>query len=104
METFGQKVAGLLLGAAIVPVFMVLMIPFALLNGWIVATLWEWLIEPTFTSAPDLNTVQGWGIALVITYLTYPVGVTKEKDAWAAWVLTPFVALFGGWIIHNFFM
>ena len=104
MKTLGEKLAGLALAALIAPALVLIMIPLALFNGWVVSVLWGWLIQPTFASAPDINTAEGWGIALVSGYLTKQFGAKMEKDAWVSALLVPPVALLAGWVIKTFFM
>lgn len=88
----------------VAPLMIVLLIPLSLLNGWVVSTMWEWLIEPTFTSAPDINTAEGWGLALFVGYLTKQFGLKMEENALLICLTMPFFALFGAWIINTFFM
>lgn len=85
----------------------------ALLGGYVVSTLWEWFVVPTFT-APPLNVVPAIGIALIVRLLTYNVDdytepTNESPDPVDAFmfhifmgIVLPLVCLGIGWVFHFF--
>jgi hypothetical protein len=48
---------------------LILMIPVGLFGGLVFADMWGWFITPVFTEMPTLNTLQAWGIILVVNFM-----------------------------------
>jgi hypothetical protein len=76
-----------------------------ILRGWIFCNLWSWFVVPVF-GLQELFVVQGMGLALVASYLTYHTGTNKNsdvkmKDALVS-ILFNFIVLGIGYIIHLF--
>lgn len=96
--TDGLGCVGLL---ALTLAFMVVL---ALVNGYVVATLWEWFVEPTFVSAPHLSIPAAIGIALIVRYLTaeHPEPEFKGGSRFAFALSYPVLALAVGWIVKEF--
>jgi hypothetical protein len=61
-------------------VTIALLIYSATFNGWALATLWRWFIEPTFSLAPSLNIPSAVGLCYVVSFLSQQVKIdTKAK-------------------------
>jgi len=98
-NALGTIIAGLLVMAVI----LLIGIPFAILNGWVLSWLWLWFVVPVF-AVPALSMLQSIGIATVISFMTKQYVPTGDKagEAWAYLILTPLVTLLFGYIIHSF--
>lgn len=92
---------------------LVVLVGADLLNGWVLSILWRWFIVPTF-NLPHLQVVPAMGIAVVVSHLTghggrsnsqdddeESLGETVVKNVFYS-VITSFLALFVGWVIHFF--
>jgi hypothetical protein len=86
---------------------MILWLPLAALNGWVLSVLWGWFVVPTFSLAP-LSVPQAIGLALITTALTYHIDTDTKTERHepvasliagvCAAVIKPLFALFAGWV------
>ncbi len=82
---------------------VVLVVPMALLNGWVVMLLWEWFIVPV-TNLRVLVFGEALGVSLVISYMTMSLPDMREKSTaetfkTLGWVVgRPFLALAVAWV------
>ena len=107
LESVVSGCLGLMIVGAITP-FIV--IPHALLDGWVLQKLWGWFIVPVF-GLPALSLAAAIGIGMTASYITHHSQVrpkeTQEGKAAVAsmlWELffRPLVALGLGWVIQRF--
>ena len=79
-------------------------------SGYVLAVLWGWFVVTTFV-APSISVVQGIGISLVVTHLTFRVddNIEVERDpleklgrAFAFSIGFSAIFLFYGWVVHMF--
>ena len=92
--------------AILVSIGIIALIPLAaMLNGYVLATLWVWFIVPVF-DLPTLTVPYAIGISMVIGVLTHQDCVTEKKDNWWESLLKiftqPLAALAFGWIVRMF--
>lgn len=79
----------------------------AFINGWVLTYLWHWFAVPVF-GFHELTIVQAIGIGLIIGFMTHRPGVSKKDSRDTDWggtiagLLSPFLALFFGYIVHLF--
>lgn len=90
----------------IVGLFVGLTIYGTLVGAFVLSALWGWFITPLFgTPVPPLPMVAG--LSLAIRYVASHTESQYEdhKIAWTPNVVTglvsPWVVLFGGWLIHS---
>lgn len=50
-------------------IFIILIIPMIILNGFVISTLWDWFVVPIF-GFQSLTIPQALGLGLISTYLT----------------------------------
>ena len=90
--------------------FTIVAVPSILLNGYVLATLWQWFIVAMF-NAPALTIAQAIGISTVCSLLTYqyhPLAPeetnVKKKLAYFALHLygRPLFTLAFGWVVTWF--
>jgi len=93
-------------------VFFVTIIGGILASAFVLSSLWEWFIVPTFGLNP-LRIVEAIGLTVVVRFLTYKKSDFKteeeEKDFWVlvvktlSWIvfLNGFMLILG-WIISKF--
>lgn len=77
----------------------------AIVNGFVLSTLWGWFIVPTFLGAPELGIVPAIGISLVVNYMTSHYTGKDDRSIGAQFtymVMYPALALLIGWIVHLF--
>lgn len=76
----------------------------AVINGYVVSTLWQWFVANTF-HLQTITASQAFGLGLVVVYITSHYKKNQDislKEA-AAYVLTkPVVFLLAGWITTKF--
>lgn len=84
----------------------------ALIDGFVLSTLWGWLIVPL--GLPPLSLVAAMGVSLVVSYVTYhyraddcfkdPRRTARERmvHSLAILVTRPVLVLFFGWVIKQF--
>jgi Zn-dependent protease len=53
-----------------VVLFVVLLVPVFLLDGYVFLRLWEWFVLPVFESAPTFNLLQAIGLSALIGFAT----------------------------------
>lgn len=93
--------------------FLFLIVVTSIFNGYVLSVLWGWFIVPTFVGAPQLLVVTAIGITLVVQYLTHQIddGGKKEDDdkfgqkmvkTTVYAIAKPLLALFIGWIVHQY--
>jgi len=86
----------------------------SILNGWALSVLWGWFVVPTF-ALPNLGIVQAIGLSMVINLFLWGARGYSEieyKDkkvqknsitgTFSYVVMTPFISVFLGWIVHHF--
>lgn len=66
-------------------VWLITIVPITIWRGWVLSVVWNWFIPNTFHGAPVLTIGQALGVALVVSVLTYGIGVAASngvsKDA-----------------------
>jgi len=87
-------------------IYLILIIPKAILHGWILSLLWKWFFVPTF-GLPGLRLVEAIGISIVIGFFLFRSDHREEKKEklmqnTANSFFTPFVFLGIGWIVQLF--
>lgn len=75
-------------------------------KGLVLTVLWKWFVLPLFPMIPPLTIPVAIGMALIVDMLRYRVR-RKEDDPEFAFVmanalLTPWIFLAMGWIVHLF--
>ena len=89
--------------------FLGLVVYFALVNGWVLVLLWSWFVVPL--GPPVLSLPIAVGIALILRLLTYVDTSnlqTKELSTgnriagMLGHLLSPWITLGFGWIVHLF--
>ena len=108
LTKFNQAVGALITGGIVV---VVVVGGIAILNGFVLSTLWGWFVVATFTDVPSLSLVAATGIGLMIRWLTGGITLKvqvdeNKKKQWKPlflMYLAPIVVLGTGWIV-NFFM
>lgn len=73
-----------------------------LLYGWVLDNLWAWFIEPL--GAPDISLVHAGMLAMIIGWLTENTTDASNKKKTAQVLLSPFIMLVLGWVVHTLFM
>jgi hypothetical protein len=82
----------------------------AVLEGWVLTTLWGWFVVPTF-DLPQLTVVPAIGLCLIVNFLVQIPPKEKKKDEDTATLVGQLVAkaifmplffLFLGWIVNLF--
>ena len=104
MEDNGGK--ALMTGFMILGVFA--MIPIMIIvNGYIIADMWEWFILPVFTSMPALTIGQAIGLGVIVSFMCkyHKIGDSeKEKEDRTAnfivGIIWPFLIWLTAYIIH----
>lgn len=95
------KAIGLMLGAALL--ILIIAIPLAFLNGWVISWLWLWFLTPL--GWPTLSIAHYAGLGGIISYVTSQYIPSKEDDGLGRWgyvILSPFITLGIGFVIHLF--
>jgi len=119
LTKFNQAVGALITGGIVV---VVVVGGIAILNGFVLSTLWGWFVVATFSDVPSLSLTAAIGIGLMIRWLTGGItlkvrwltgGITlkvqvdeNKKKQWKplfGMYLAPIVVLGTGWIV-NYFM
>ncbi len=62
----------------------------AFVRGWAVAKLWGWFVVPVF-GLPALSYAAAYGLALLVTLLTYQIQLTKDDPKYTGPFMRPFV-------------
>lgn len=84
----------------------------AIVHGFVLSKLWSWFVTSTFTSLPELTTIQAIGIMFVIDFIFFKIdwedyaNKVELQDFANKFIshttLVPFVLLGFGWIIKLF--
>lgn len=97
-----EKILGIILAAVgLALMLLVLGIPLALLNGWVISWLWLWFLVPL--GIPAIGVVHAMGISGIIGLLTkqyVPKSDTGESFSFS--IVFPLVCLLTGYVIHLF--
>lgn len=91
MEALGKFVAG-----------SALFISGTVLYAYTMVSLWGWFVLPVFTAAPAVTYAQGYGLALLVTYLC-KTQVKRDEPWWEqaiAGLMVSLVILGIGWGVH----
>ena len=80
-----------------------------LLGGWVLSTIWNWFIAPTF-EVTQLPFVPAMGLVLVVNYLTHQInenavmGDTVERliKHLVVAIIHPVLVVCLGWVILQF--
>lgn len=87
-------------------IFLLTIVPSALLRGFVVSKLWLWHVVPVFHLAP-ITVSQAISVSLIFSVLTYHYTPDDKKRSaeeviglLLAPFLTNFLLLFMGWVIH----
>ena len=97
-------------GASIVMIISI--VGSAILNGWVLSTMWQWFIVPLF-HAPVLTIPYAIGISLMIGMFSKSSSTSSDNkgegtdwskviSALLAIFLSPLFVLFMGWIVRMF--
>lgn len=81
-----------------------LLVPLALLRGFVLQTLWGWFVVPVF-GAPALSLMIAIGLGLLVSLLepiTPPIPTKHIPRYLAIAFLNPLLILICGWIAHLF--
>lgn len=62
-------------------VWLITIVPITIWRGWVLSVVWNWFIPKTFHGAPVLTIGQALGVALVVSVLTYGIGVTASNGS-----------------------
>ena len=93
-----------LLVAILLPIFVILIgIPFAILNGWVLSWLWLWFLVPF--GLPAIGLVHAIGVSTVVGFMTKQYVPNKDGHAGEAYtfmILFPLASLAIGYIVHSF--
>lgn len=92
--------------------FMAIVLTFTLIpiiNGFVLSTLWGWLIVPIFEIQP-LRVIEAIGILVIISFLNaHKISDGGDKDFWIKFgqnvivtILLAVHALFVGWVVTQF--
>lgn len=106
--------AALLAGIAILLIGALIVVPLAILRGWVFSVLWGWFIVPIF-GLPALGIATAIGVMFTVTYLVSGSKANeiaearkKEDPEWKTKLfnlfLEPLVVLGLGWVIWRFFI
>ena len=68
-----------LVGISTLALFLGLIILMSLINGFVLMTLWEWFVTPTI-GWRTINTVEGIGLGLLFSFITYHYKPSIEDD------------------------
>lgn len=78
--------------------------------GYVISILYSWFILPIFPELPHNISIMGFiGLALFIEAITHksPTSIKDEykdkSNQWVTLLLSPWLTLFGAWIIHLFY-
>jgi len=85
--------------------FFLAIVPVYIINGFVIAKLWLWFIVPI--GLEPIGMAQAIGIGIIISMLTkqHVPSDKNESKWWMPFVrmyLSPFMALFVGWIVTWF--
>jgi len=79
----------------------------AIVNGWVLTHLWHWFMVPIF-GLHDLTIAPAIGLGLIVSFLTNKGRIAKKDSRETDWgatigyLLSPFVVLFFGYVVHLF--
>jgi hypothetical protein len=84
METLFKIIGGLFVAiftALVASLSLLIMLPLAAIDGWIMHLSWGWFVVPTF-GLPQLAWAVSTGLVLLISWATFqlPVGETKQTN------------------------
>ena len=109
-EMIGGLLIGLGLGIFICVAFVALWFVGALAKGFVLVKMWGWFVLPLFPTMPVLALWQAVGLSAFLSYLTWH-GKTAYKDHKeegttniVTGLLTPWIVLFFGWVVHLLIM
>ncbi len=88
--------------------WLILIIPAAMWNAYVVQILWGWFVYPTYAIALPQNLLLLAGLLMTIKHITWSPMIKKpnadtDYPLGASLVFTflhPLILLFFGWIIH----
>ena len=86
--------------------FAAILVPFSILSGWALSWLWLWFLVPL--GVPAIGLAHSIGIVSLVSFLTKQYNPTsndtsEEKYGKLAYaVMSPFLALGIGYIVHSF--
>lgn len=110
MNILVKAIAWVIGYAIATPIFYLYAIVNCLIDGWVLANLWQWFIVPQFGLDP-LPIANAIGLSLFVgsmTHQTFPnveeKKTTKMDKVWRylqSIVLKPLIFLSLGWIIHR---
>lgn len=93
------------IGEALAPLglYLLLMVPFVLWNGFVLTELWAWFAAPL--GAPTLTLGPAIGLNLLITFLIVQTPEQEPDKGYMTRAISfaitePAIALLVGWIIH----
>ena len=78
-----------------------------ILNGWAMATLWNWFVAPTF-HIPTLSIQIAWGISILVHLFNNDIETKKANDTeelvgkFIFYLLSPLLAVGTGWLVLKF--
>lgn len=101
----------------------ILAFPVGFLGGVVLSDFWGWFVTPTFTTLPEITSLQGWGVMMVVGLLNVGNSVnmgiiiakqgkssTSESDILTPLVTVTCIAIFYllswaiGWFVYAAFV
>ena len=99
-ENLNENLAGCLIGLLLMPFLVAL-------RGWVLATLWRWLLVPVFHIQP-LTAWQAIGVSIIVGVFTMRVPAKDDESALEGVIRTTVYslaaygfALLLGWIVRG---
>lgn len=88
-----------MLHLAVYLLVFIISIPVGFLGGVVLSDFWGWFVTPIFTTLPEITSLQGWGVMMLVGLLntgnTVNAGIIMSKqDSTLNEYLTPFVTVF----------
>ena len=106
MESLFKVLGGLFVGifsAAVAGLALLIMLPLATLDGWIMHLAWGWFIMPTFGVAA-ISWAMGTALTLLASWLVFQISAATREDGvlsgLVSGVIISCASWFMMWIVH----
>lgn len=107
METLGKILGGIFIGLftalITIPLALVVLVPIAALDGWILHLAWSWFVVPTFGVA-GIAWAMATGICLLVSWLVFHPGAARDEAGASAILVkgvgASLVSWFMMWGVH----
>ena len=84
METLFKILGGIFVGlftaCIAIPMALLVLVPIAALDGWILHLAWTWFVVPTFNIAP-IAWAMATGICLMVAWLVFQPSAAKAESS-----------------------